>query len=317
MVHLDLKDRRILFALDRNSRQSYAQISKKVHLSKEVVQYRIKKLIEEGIIKNFITIIDSTKLGYLLFRCFIKCQNLNKEKEKEILEYLKPQVGWIVNVRGEWDFNIAVWKENIYDFVNFWEAFYMRFSDSIIDYTTHLIPTMWIYQRKWLLENEKGVVDLWGGEPTQIHIDSIDKRILQRLVNDARKPSLDIAKELKISEGTVRVRLKKLKAKKIILRYGIFLDTAKLGMSYFKLHFHVKNINQRKLSSIRAFAHAHPAILYGNSAIGGHFLEFDVNVSSQKELYTLIEVFRETFPDVIKDYEFFEYTQEHQFKYLP
>ena len=43
MVDLDLKDRKILYELDLNCRQSNAQIGKKVGLSRKVVDYRIKR----------------------------------------------------------------------------------------------------------------------------------------------------------------------------------------------------------------------------------------------------------------------------------
>ena len=49
MVKLDVKDRKILFQLTLNSRQSFNQIGKKVGLTKDVVAYRVKKLQENGI----------------------------------------------------------------------------------------------------------------------------------------------------------------------------------------------------------------------------------------------------------------------------
>jgi len=50
MADLDLKDRKILYELDLNCRQSNTQIGKKVGLSRKVVEYRIKKMEEEGVI---------------------------------------------------------------------------------------------------------------------------------------------------------------------------------------------------------------------------------------------------------------------------
>ena len=44
MTKFDLKDRKILFELDTNSRQSFHEIAKKVGLSKDSVIYRINKL---------------------------------------------------------------------------------------------------------------------------------------------------------------------------------------------------------------------------------------------------------------------------------
>ena len=59
MVKIDLKDRKILYELDLNSRQSLTAIGKKVGLKKDVVSYRIKKLEDEGIIKNYYAFIDT------------------------------------------------------------------------------------------------------------------------------------------------------------------------------------------------------------------------------------------------------------------
>jgi len=68
MVKIDLKDRKILYELDLNCRQSNTQIGKTVGLKKDVVSYRIKRLQEQGIIKNFWTEINTFKFGYFGLR---------------------------------------------------------------------------------------------------------------------------------------------------------------------------------------------------------------------------------------------------------
>jgi len=316
---LDLKDRQILYQLDLDARQSFSQIAKRVRLSKETVQYRVKRLQEQGIIKSFITIIDSNRLGYMLFRSFVKCQNLSLEKEREIIKYLKPRVGWVVNVRGKWDFNIAIWCKDIHEFMAFWNAFYLRFSDVILDSTSNPIPRMWIYRRGWLLgvETDTSDADLWGGTAATVAVDELDKKILSLIVTHARRSSSEIARRTGVSEGSVRHRLKRLRQQKVILRHVVFLDTAKVGMQYIKLHFHVKNMTVERLREMREYARLQPNIIYGNEAIGGHFLEFDLNIRSSAELYSIIDGFRNRFCDSIRSYEFFEYTKEHKFEYLP
>ena len=74
-MKIDLKDRKILYELDTNSRQSYHEIAKKVGLSKDSIIYRIKKLQEQGVIKKFHTIYDVGKLGFISFRLYLKFQN--------------------------------------------------------------------------------------------------------------------------------------------------------------------------------------------------------------------------------------------------
>lgn len=50
MIKLDAYDTKILEELLKNSRQSTTSLSKKIKLSRENIDYRIKKLLKEKII---------------------------------------------------------------------------------------------------------------------------------------------------------------------------------------------------------------------------------------------------------------------------
>ena len=67
---LDLKDKRILFELEQDSRQSLNQLSKKVGLKKETLFHRIKNLEKRRIIKGYLTEIDIYKLGFQYYLGF-------------------------------------------------------------------------------------------------------------------------------------------------------------------------------------------------------------------------------------------------------
>ena len=60
-----LKDKKILYQLDLNSRQSNAQIANKEKLRKDTVGYRIKALEEKGIISGYTTRLDTSRPGNL------------------------------------------------------------------------------------------------------------------------------------------------------------------------------------------------------------------------------------------------------------
>ena len=49
---MDEKDKKLLYLLDLNSRESESTLAKKLKTSKQVINYRIKRLSSEGIIKN-------------------------------------------------------------------------------------------------------------------------------------------------------------------------------------------------------------------------------------------------------------------------
>ena len=79
MEKLDLKDRKILYHLDLDSRQSFAQLGKKVGLHKDVVGYRVKKLKENGIINKFTIYINFFKLGTTPIKFYLNFQYVNQE----------------------------------------------------------------------------------------------------------------------------------------------------------------------------------------------------------------------------------------------
>ena len=60
-------------------------------------------------------------------------------------------------------------------------------------------------------------------------IDNLDKEILEILMRDATVPYTDIAKQLKVSSGTVHVRMKKLSQLGIIQSVNLHVNPSKLG----------------------------------------------------------------------------------------
>ena len=63
-------------------------------------------------------------------------------------------------------------------------------------------------------------------------IDETDHNILDMLIENTRTPFTDIAKKLKISAGTVHVRVKKMEEAGIITGSSLRLDYKKLGYSF-------------------------------------------------------------------------------------
>ena len=131
MAKIDLKDRRILYQLDLDSRQSLTQIGKKVGLKKDVVSYRIKRMQEEGVIKNYYTVIDAYKLGYIVFRVYLVFQYVTQDVKNEIIEFLvKDKHTWVVgSIIGRYDLSVVLWIKDIHDFYHFWEQMLDKYGD--------------------------------------------------------------------------------------------------------------------------------------------------------------------------------------------
>ena len=65
VTKLDGKDKKLLNILQENGRASYSQLAGELGLSEATVRYRVKKLVDAGIIKKFTVLLDPKKIGYL------------------------------------------------------------------------------------------------------------------------------------------------------------------------------------------------------------------------------------------------------------
>jgi len=62
-LNLDGTDLRILAELAENSKASFVEIGRKLGLHPNVVGYRVNRLEDSGIIREYTTLIDFSKLG--------------------------------------------------------------------------------------------------------------------------------------------------------------------------------------------------------------------------------------------------------------
>ena len=93
-------------------------------------------------------------------------------------------------------------------------------------------------------------------------IDTVDKAILDALLDDARRPFSDIAKEVGVSDGTVHVRVNRLKEAGILLGSTAVLDYERLGYgvsAYIGINLsHAKNFQAvlRKMKKLTPITEA-------------------------------------------------------------
>jgi Lrp/AsnC family transcriptional regulator for asnA, asnC and gidA len=63
-INLDHLDIEILRILQEDARRSYVKIANQLKVTEGTVRFRIKKLLEDGVITRFLTLIDPRKLGF-------------------------------------------------------------------------------------------------------------------------------------------------------------------------------------------------------------------------------------------------------------
>lgn len=86
------------------------------------------------------------------------------------------------------------------------------------------------------------------------NLDDLDRKILQMLLRDANIPYTDIARELKVSGGTIHVRMKKMQEAGIVLGSRLVVDPSKLGfdvMAFLGIYLEKGSAYQKALQQMR------------------------------------------------------------------
>jgi len=82
-------DRRIIQYLSQNGRASYTEIADNVNLTPAAIRYRLTRLIDYGIIKNFKPLVDRKFYNLDISACFMINLESNKYTEEVVAELQK------------------------------------------------------------------------------------------------------------------------------------------------------------------------------------------------------------------------------------
>ena len=141
-MKLDNKDKIIIKALEEDGRALIKDISKKTKIPRDSVNYRIKKLREEGVIKAIVPICDTNKMNKPIYTWLnIQLQQFDEQTEKKFQNYLKSQnnIIYIGKVTGAYHYIITIATKTIQDLDNVLRDILAKFPNIIKTYNTSLM----------------------------------------------------------------------------------------------------------------------------------------------------------------------------------
>jgi len=118
----DKKDLAILRLLQENARITVKEIASKVHLSTTPVHERIKRMEESGVIKQYATLVDHSKVKKgLMVICYVSLKQHSRNAGDAFIKTMRElqEVIECYNISGEFDFMLKVVSEDMnayYDF---------------------------------------------------------------------------------------------------------------------------------------------------------------------------------------------------------
>lgn len=321
ITKLDLKDKKIIYELDEDSRQSSSQLAKKVGLSKQGCTFKINNLVKKGVIKSCITVINTPLIGNLSFRMYFKLIDISPNQEKKFRNYFinHKDVPWIVGCEGIWDYIIVVFPQDFEEFEQFNRELNNQFGKFIEKKDIALVTSAFHFRSGYVLGKKKDISPLiYAGQPKEVaKLDEIDKNILALLAKDSRIQIIEIAKQLKIPAKTVTYRIQKLKKTNVIEGYTLTVDLDKIGFERYKVFIRTKDLDEKIEKQFIQYSRVHPYILYYSKSIGSSDVELELIVEDSIHLREIIAEIREKFGKVIKSYETLKIYKEYKLNFFP
>ncbi len=256
-MKLNKTDKRLLAYLYHHNREPLSKIAKAVKLSREQVDYRIKKYVSSGLIRSFFGIFDYSKLGYDFFiLALIKTGNM-----RDIFQQLKKSKNCISYGEAFGDHNIYanfIFK-NEEEMGDYFSGFLKH---KILDYNLIRVYYGELYPLKFL-DNKKDSYIMIGKKSEKIEIDKTDKKILKSLALNGREKIINIASGLNITAEAVLYRIRRLQKEKVFLGSRIQFDMEKIGYHYSHALIDI-NLTEENKMRLFDFAKSSP---YVNSLI--------------------------------------------------
>ena len=133
---LDDTDKKILKELSKNARINIVDLAEKTKLSRDIINYRLKKLIKEKIIVQYRCYLNLQNLGVNHYKIIFRTKNLDGQFEKEIKSYVTQhkKATQFLKLIGSWDLEIEFETENGDELYKILTEIRKRFSNVIRDF---------------------------------------------------------------------------------------------------------------------------------------------------------------------------------------
>ena len=320
-IKLDLKDKKILSMLSENSRVPLNLIAKKARLSRDAVDYRIKRLSKEGVIISFFPIINLEKLGYNTFHIFFLMDEMDTKQQHDFLVFLQnnPNVKNIIEYSDRWDYEVVLVARSLWEFDEIANRITSRFPQLIFEkekmqvikgYNSIHLPLEFYRQSGHSIERERE-------NGREVKIDGIDLSILKMLSENCRTPSVKIAQKVDLTADAVNYRIKKMLEGNIIRKFTILVNLSALGYSWYTFSLAMKTFNNAYDSKFRQFVVTHPYILRAVKTLGVWDFLLYVVADSPKHFHSTVKEIKIHFADIIRNHQTLIAYKEHIYVPLP
>ncbi len=318
-IKLDLKDRRILDELDRDPNIWLSKLAKKVAISPQTAEYRIKRLLSQKTIWGFFTLIDPGKLGYNLFRIHIKLKSVSEETFTLFAEELLKDYPtfWVAFVSGSFDIIADIWSINSNEFNILFNKILERNKKIINNYEITSILEINLCEYGYFLKEKinRNKIILFRNLKSE-KIDEKDNKILGVIKKNSRMPFETIGAKVGLTRNAVKYRIKNLEKLGIIAGYKMMVNFTHFDRLTYKIFIKYNNSKINQETQLLSYLKDYSGILAYIKLLGRWNLDIEIEPKNAKELQKFLISLRNKF-DIIEDYELIQIIEDYGIDFFP
>ncbi|MFH0835490.1 MAG: Lrp/AsnC family transcriptional regulator [Candidatus Micrarchaeota archaeon] len=305
----DGMDKHILYELDADARQPFSRIAKKLRTSQQVVDYRVGRMLDEGVIRGFVTLMEFGRMGYAFNALLMRLQNADNRKIEEISRFLarRERVGVIFRHTGKWDLQVGL---NTCDVFNLNEEV-LEIEDRYSGYIRESIKGSHFgrtyFARDYLVDEKyrvpRRVAPITGGKAEVRGFEEVELALLALLDQDARMPAAKMAEKVGVSPDTALQKIRRLKEDGVIVGTLLWLNPEAVGRSYYRLIVKLRALTKQREAELYSFLANTPCVWGAIKVFGAWDMSLELEVGSAEELNAFVLELRNRFSGVIIDYD--------------
>lgn len=292
---LDAHDRKILYELDINSRTPSSELSKRLRIPKETINYRINRLVKNNYINKFYALFNASLLGYTYYKVNLKFQKLTKETENRIITYLTshPACLYLLVTEGAYDCSFLLIQKSSDDLREFMQHFFHKYGVNVMEKEINIITRTTKLNQKFLYEGKEKRYIMNHSECSYTSLDDLDYELIHFLSTNARTKLTGLARTMGVESNLLRYRIKKLEKTGVIQGYVLSLNLEKTGLEMVELNLSIANPSA--IPTIIEFFDSKKRCLYAYEMVGKYDLVIELYIQNDTQLRSIVADFRERF----------------------
>ena len=297
-------DKKILYVLNMNSRLPFTKISKLTQTSREVVEYRVKRLVKSGVISRFSTIISSARLGLKTYHLLMKLSNTSEEEEKEMIDFLVKQKfsRYVNHSRGQYDLVCVFSVKNNKELSEAIDEINERYS-GFVSQRELLIPIKPLKYSEYPFFTKVKYQQPARHSFKECVLDDSDKGIINVLLNNSKASFKELSHELGIPQETARFKFNRLVKSGLVKDFSISINTESLGYVIYNVYLKIESYNYKQDKKIISQFYDEPFILSAHRVVGKHDIVLEVLCKNSKEFEEQFLRLKKFFKNLISNYE--------------